>query len=171
MAKLPVLLFGAMFLASVGADTRPPTVQLTSPLTNARNVPVAGKVSATFSEALKRETVTESTVMLHDPSRTPVLATVLYDFARHTALVTPDAPLAYSSTYSARLSGGARTPHITDLAGNALAQDFTWSFTTSPPPSPAPDDGPGGPVLVLSAASNPFSRYPGRDPARRRASI
>ena len=160
MAKLPVLLFGAMFLSSLGADSKPPTVQLTSPRANARDVPVAGNVSATFSEALSSETVNESTVVLRDRSRTPVPAAVLYDFARHTALVTPRTPLEYSSTYSARLSGGARPPHITDVAGNALAEDFTWSFTTSPPPSSAPDEGPGGPVLVLSAACNPFSRYP-----------
>ena len=27
-------------------------------------------------------------------------------------------------------------------------------------PPPPPTDGPGGPVLVISSPSNPFSRYP-----------
>ena len=47
---------------------------------------------------------------------------------------------------------------VKDVAGNALAADFTWSFTTASPP-PRPDEGPGGPILVIAKASNPFSRY------------
>ena len=46
-----------------------------------------------------------------------------------------------------------------DLAGNAMAADFTWTFTTSAPPPPPPTQGPGGPVLVVTSAANPFSTY------------
>ena len=45
------------------------------------------------------------------------------------------------------------------LAGNALAADFVWSFTTGGPPPAPPTGGPGGPVLVITAASNPFTTY------------
>ncbi len=45
------------------------------------------------------------------------------------------------------------------MAGNALAADSTWSFTTAAPPPPPPDEGPGGPILVITNAANPFSRY------------
>jgi len=45
---------------------------------------------------------------------------------------------------------------VKDLAGNALSADVSWSFTTQAIPS---DEGPGGPILVISTASNPFSRY------------
>ena len=45
-----------------------------------------------------------------------------------------------------------------DLAGNALASDFVWSFTTGAA-TPPPDEGPGGPILVISSSSNPFGRY------------
>ena len=38
-----------------------------------------------------------------------------------------------------------------DLAGNALAADHAWSFTTDAPPPPPPDEGPGGPVLVVTS--------------------
>jgi hypothetical protein len=47
---------------------------------------------------------------------------------------------------------------VRDLAGNALASDVVWSFTTGAPTPPA-DEGPGGPILVISSSSNPFGRY------------
>ena len=34
----------------------------------------------------------------------------------------------------------------------------SWSFTTSPAPA---NSGPGGPILVISSAQNPFTRYYG----------
>ena len=37
---------------------------------------------------------------------------------------------------------------VTDVAGNALAADRTWTFTTAAPPPPPPTEGPGGPILV-----------------------
>ena len=46
-----------------------------------------------------------------------------------------------------------------DVAGNPLASDFVWSFTTTDPPPPPPTTGPGGPILVVSATANPFSQY------------
>ena len=48
---------------------------------------------------------------------------------------------------------------MADRAGNTLAADRTWTFTTAAPPPPPPDEGPGGPILVISKAANPFSRY------------
>jgi hypothetical protein len=49
---------------------------------------------------------------------------------------------------------------IKDLAGNSLARDTVWTFTTAdPPPPPVSDNGPGGPILVLYSGTNPFSRY------------
>src|SRR5262249_26962012 len=47
---------------------------------------------------------------------------------------------------------------VHDLAGNAMAADRVWSFTSGTPTAP-PDEGPGGPILVVSSTSNPFSRY------------
>ena len=47
-----------------------------------------------------------------------------------TATFTPSAPLAYSTTYTATLTTG-----VTDLANNALAAAYTWSFTTGAAPS------------------------------------
>src|SRR5207248_75875 len=49
-----------------------------------------------------------------------------------------------STVYSAKLHGGSSG--ITDLAGNALATDFTWQFTTGAHTGQAP-------VLLGSAAN------------------
>ena len=46
-----------------------------------------------------------------------------------------------------------------DVAGNALAEDEAWTFTTAAPPPPPPDEGPGGPIAVIGSAENPFGRY------------
>ena len=43
-----------------------------------------------------------------------------------------------------------------DLAGQPLAEDFVWSFSTAAPPA---DEGPGGPILIVTSAASPFSRY------------
>ena len=35
----------------------------------------------------------------------------------------------------------------------------TWSFTTAAPPPPPPDQGPGGPIAVVTSSGNPYSTY------------
>ena len=35
----------------------------------------------------------------------------------------------------------------------------TWSFTTAAPPPPPPDQGPGGPIALVTSSSNPYSKY------------
>ena len=48
---------------------------------------------------------------------------------------------------------------VADVAGNPLAADYSWVFSTGAPPPPPPDEGPGGPILVVGSTGNPFSRY------------
>jgi Domain of unknown function (DUF4082)/Bacterial Ig-like domain/Bacterial Ig domain/Purple acid Phosphatase, N-terminal domain/FlgD Ig-like domain/Cohesin domain len=148
-----------VFNTSSGPDVTPPTVVSVSPGVGAGGVATTTQVTATFDEPIDPATVTSSTMRLTGPGATTVTGTVNYDPGSQTARFVPDAPLAYSTAYTATLKGGATDPRIKDVAGNALAADFIWSFTTGTPPPPPADEGPGGPILVISAASNPFSRY------------
>src|SRR5262249_18168795 len=128
-----------------------------SPGNGASGVTTLTAVSAMFSEAMDATTVTSSTVFLTDPSNTVVATTLSYTSANNTVTLTMPAPLAYSTRYTATIKGG--TGGVKDLARNALVSDYPWSFTTAAPPPPPPTQGPGGPVLVVTAAANPFSLY------------
>src|SRR5439155_1707074 len=85
-------------------------------------VPISGNVAATFSEAMDPLTITTATFLLQQGT-TPVVGTVSY--AGVTATFTPTSVLAPLTTFTATITTGAR-----DLAGNAPATDFSWSFTT-----------------------------------------
>src|SRR5262245_11402212 len=126
-------------------DTRPPTVTSFSPKAGATDSIVDRNVIVTFSEAMDPATVNISTIELRDPSNALVPAIVFYQASSFTAALNPVADLAPRVTYTARIRGGSTDPRVKDLAGNALAADVTWSFTTTPVPLtvgfPAPRDG------------------------------
>jgi hypothetical protein len=120
---------------TAAADTTPPTVIGQSPAPNATGVATGTTVTATFSENLDPTTVNTNTVQLRGPNNTLVAATVSYNATNHVATLTPSAALAASTSYTATLVGGATDPRIKDVAGNALAANVTWSFTTAAAPS------------------------------------
>ena len=91
-------------------------------------------------------------MQLQGPGSTAVNATVGYDTASQTSTLTPSAALAYTTTYTATVTGAR------DTAGNALSP-VSWTFTTAAAPPPPPDQGPGGPIAVVTSASNPYSKY------------
>ncbi len=149
-----------VFNTSVPADVSAPTVVATSPAANEHGVPIASTVTATFSEALAPASVGAASVILRTPTLATVSAAISYDALARAVRIVPSSPLANATTYSVLIKGGAAAPRITDVANNALAANFTFSFTTTAAPPPGQNDGPGGPVLVVSNAANPFSRYP-----------
>ena len=150
-------LVDVVFVTSVGPDTTPPVVNSVTPANTASNVSTSANISATFNEPLDAATVSGATFELRDSANALVPAAVTYNNATRTVTLDPTAALAYSTAYTAKLISG--TSGIKDVAGNALASDYTWSFTTASAPPPPPDEGPGGPILVISSAANPFSRY------------
>jgi hypothetical protein len=111
-------------------DTTPPTVTSFSPSSGTANVAVNASITVTFSEALTSSTVNTSTIRLLNGS-TSVAATVAYNATNRTATITPSAALANSQTYTISVTGG--TNGVKDLAGNALAQTVTSTFTTVAP--------------------------------------
>jgi hypothetical protein len=111
-------------------DTTPPTVVGVTPAAGAADVALDVVLTASFSEAMDPATIGTSTVELEDGAGNVVPATVSYDDASQTASLTPGAALANGTQYTATVRGGAADPRVKDLAGNALAGDYTWSFTT-----------------------------------------
>ena len=117
----------------------------------------------TFSEAMDSSTINGSTFTLAKQGTSqPVAAQVTYDPVNNKATLDPDADLEADATYTATLKGGA--DGVKDVAGNPLAEDKTWSFTTAvaPPPTDTTppettiDSGPSG-TLSSSSASFTFS--------------
>ena len=146
-----------VFDSSTAPDTTAPRVTGVLPLDGAQGVPPASNVNAAFSEPMAAASVTTSTVQLRDPAGNLVPASVSYDAGSLSAILDPVGELADSTTYTAKVQGG--TGGVEDRAGNKLAADRTWTFTTAAPPGPPPDEGAGGPILVIGKASNPFTRY------------
>ena len=104
------------------ADTTAPTVLSTDPADTATGVSLDALITATFREAMDVSTITATTFTLNPP----VAGTVSYDAASNTATFTPSSNLAASTTHTATITQGVK-----DSAGNNMAADFTWSFTTA----------------------------------------
>jgi hypothetical protein len=120
-------------------DLALPMVNSTDPLNNAALVARNKVVVLTFSEAMDPSTINSTTFTLNQGT-TAVLGTVAYSGT--TATFTPSNVLAASTTYTATITTGAK-----DLAGNALAANTVWSFTTGGSTS-------GLAVVDLGAAGN-----------------
>jgi hypothetical protein len=112
-------------------DTTAPSISAVSPSNGATNVSTSTSIAATFSEALDPATINANTFVLQDANNALVPATVTYDAASRTATLQPSNLLATGATYRATLRGGTTQPRVQDLAGNALATNSTWSFTTA----------------------------------------
>jgi hypothetical protein len=96
-------------------------------------VPVNSAVTVTFNESIDPATVTASTFELRNASNNLIPASVSYNAGTRTATLTPNATLPGTATLTATVSGGATDPRIKDLAGNPLAANVAWSFTTQVP--------------------------------------
>jgi hypothetical protein len=109
--------------AEVPPDTTPPAVISTIAANAATGVPINQKVSATFSKTMDPVTINAATFTLL-LGATPVAGTVSY--LGSTGTFTPTATLIPNTTYTATITTGARS-----VAGNALATNYGWSFTTA----------------------------------------
>jgi len=111
-----------------GGDTTAPTVTGRTPADGATGVARSVSPTATFSEAMDASTITTTTFTLVKQGTTsPVPATVSY--ASQTATLDPSADLEAGATYTATVKGGSAGAK--DVAGNPLASDVSWSFTTA----------------------------------------
>jgi hypothetical protein len=118
--------FSWSFTTGAAPDTTAPTVSATVPADAATGVAINQTINATFSEAMDPLTINTASLLLTGPGATAVAGTVSYDVPSKIATFTPATNLAPTPVYAATLTTGAK-----DLAGNALAADFNWSFTTA----------------------------------------
>jgi hypothetical protein len=118
--------------AGAQADARPASIQSVSPAPDAVGVPVTSTVQATFDEPMDGSTIGQGTIELMDEGTgTPVSRTVAYDPATRVVTVTPSSNLPAGETYRATIRGGPGG--VTDLAGNPMPADYSWSFSTQLP--------------------------------------
>ncbi|HEU4383960.1 MAG TPA: chitobiase/beta-hexosaminidase C-terminal domain-containing protein [Anaeromyxobacteraceae bacterium] len=104
-------------------DTVPPALVGSDPPNGATGVPVNAVLAATFSEEMKASTLGPATATVDNG----VAVTVSYSAGPPSqATIAPVERLACGTTYHVSISAGA-----TDVAGNALVQPATFSFTTA----------------------------------------
>jgi hypothetical protein len=110
------------FTTGADVDAVAPWVTATNPPADATNVSINAAFIAVFSEAMAPATIDAATftVMV---GTTPVPGSVI--LVGVTALFTPTGRLAPDTLYTATITTGAK-----DLAGNAMAANYVWSFTT-----------------------------------------
>ncbi len=134
---------------TTGADNNdliPPTVVMTLPIDLATNVPVNQTVTADFSENLNGSTVNTSSFTLMNGNESVV---GLVSYAGITATFNPSDDLLPLTEYTAIL-----TTDIQDLAGNAMENEYSWTFTTGTNNvgQPMVDLGAAGPFAILAGA-------------------
>lgn len=105
-------------------DTTPPTVSSTSPSNGATGVSTGAVVRVTFSEPMSAASINAATFTVNGVSGSVSLSGAVATFS-------PSSALASSITFTATVLGGA--PGAKDAAGNPLAADFSWTFTTGAP--------------------------------------
>ncbi len=117
-----VLVIGCNDSTGGGADTTAPTTSATNPLGSDIGVFINSDLSATFSEVIDPATCTTTTFALAQGA-TSVSGTVTC--VGRTATFDPTSQLDANTEYTATI-----TTRMKDQAGNALAANKVWSFTT-----------------------------------------
>ena len=110
------------FTTGEAPDTTLPIVSSTTPVNTAMSQAVNSAITSVFSEAMDPLTINTATFTLMQGT-IPVSGTVTY--VGLTATFAPDVNLTPSTIYTATITTGAK-----DLAGNVLANNYTWSFKT-----------------------------------------
>src|SRR5271154_4429332 len=122
------------FTTGIAANTTAPIVISTVPASGAIDVPTNSILTATFSKVMDPTTITAAgtfTLAIAGPNGASVPGTVQY--AGASATFTPASPLPAAMDFTATITTAAE-----DLSGNALAADYSWSFTTGAGPDTTP---------------------------------
>jgi hypothetical protein len=110
---------------SLSGDAVPPVVITRSPAPGAVGINPAAPITVTLSELLDPATVSTATVRLRisgSSTDVPVVVTL----TGSTIVLDPSSPLAGNTLYEVTVTTGVK-----DVAGNALAGNSQWTFTTA----------------------------------------
>src|SRR5436190_692092 len=99
-----------------------PLVVSTTPANETSGININTGINATFNEAMNASTITASSFTVRQGS---TLVQGMVSYAGLTASFSPTSNLALNTAYTATISKGVRDP-----AGNAMVDDYTWTFTT-----------------------------------------
>lgn len=130
---------------NIGTDTDSPTVNSAFPADAAMDVRLNQKIKATFSEPMDASTITTSNFTVTAPGPIPVTGDVSY--VGGVAIFTPIVALVPDTIFTATILTGSK-----DIAGNELAENFVWSFTTGITVAPDPET-PGQESVDLGSAA------------------
>jgi Ice-binding-like/Bacterial Ig-like domain len=117
-----------------------PAVSFTDPADKAVGVASGATVNAAFNEAMNPATLTATTFTVTQGT-TAILGAVTY--AGLSATFTSASALAAGAAFTATITTGAKDP-----AGNALAANYVWAFTTGALPDVTP------PTVAFTAPAN-----------------
>jgi len=98
-----------------------PIVISTNPIDGATNVPLNQIITVSFNKDVNPKTITSASIYFDESSR--VAGTLTYSSSIATFI--PSSPLKVNTTYK----GTVKTT-VKDLKGNALQQDYVWTFST-----------------------------------------
>jgi hypothetical protein len=116
-----------LFEPGNSSDTSRPSILSVSPVANATNVDSQGPIVVNFTEAVDASSVGSATISIRAGSTNIVFAV---DATADKVTITPASPLEDNTVYTITIRGGSSG--ITDLAGNTMTADYTWSFRTAP---------------------------------------
>jgi hypothetical protein len=129
-----------MFVGCVNDDFQEtigmcPVVQATNPGNNATFVPLNQSITATFNEQMNPATFNQSSFIVQQGTN---FITGTVSFSGTVATFLPSVNLATNTTYTAIIKSSVK-----DVNGNALQQDYVWTFST------------GGSITPLVIATDP----------------
>ncbi|WP_061249220.1 Ig-like domain-containing protein [Leptospira alstonii] len=120
------------FTTGAGPDITAPTVSFVSPAVGAQGASINTAVSVAFSEPINCGTIAGN-FTLDDNPLLPGTVNVAVNCSGSTASITPAAPLAFNTAYTATISNA-----VTDLSGNSIVPNavnsWVWTFTTGTAP-------------------------------------
>jgi hypothetical protein len=119
-------------------DTVKPTVASRAPANGATNIAVGANVTVNFSEPMNAGSVNGSTFTVAPAGGAALAGTVTANAGGTGFTFNPAAALAPSTSYTVTVTTGA-----SDLAGNTLAANDTWTFKTAAAGDPGVKPGPG----------------------------